>query len=281
MNKSRYLRPAPWRVSSLRTLNQESRGWPLTFKKRRSFRFAQCSRRHCLWSAAVAQIAGICLGCDRLILETLQKTRGNHAEAAKLLDLHPGRPWCAQGGNNTQKGRLGTGRRPRQAIWRGRWAPPYRQRITGAPLRAQPREPLLLPPGRRPTPPAPSSSRRRKLLWNDQVWLGLESSQSPPAGWARWQRALRRTRDGSRREPGKHHARHTDTEVPQEDYLSRLEKNWHSALNYLLFSYPQILKVFPMVPGKVRETIDIMIKEARKVNQKNALSKRDRRFALA
>jgi hypothetical protein len=66
---------------------------------------------------------------------------------------------------------------------------------------------------------------------------------------------------------------HTDTEVPQEDYLSRLEKNWHSALNHLLFSYPKILKEFPMVPGKVRETIDIMIKEARKVNQKNASPK--------
>jgi len=64
---------------------------------------------------------------------------------------------------------------------------------------------------------------------------------------------------------------HTDTEVPKEDYLSRLEKNWHSALNHLLFSYPQILKVFPMVPEKVRGLIDTTIKEARKVNQKNAV----------
>ena len=74
---------------------------------------------------------------------------------------------------------------------------------------------------------------------------------------------------------------HTDTEVPQEDYLSRLEKNWHSALNHLLFSYPQILKVFPMVPEKIRGIIDTTIKETRKVNQKNAMSRTDQRSSLA
>ena len=82
---------------------------------------------------------------------------------------------------------MGTGRRPRQAIWRGRWAPPYRQRITGAPLRAQPSLCSFPLVGTDPSGALVQAGNGKFYGTTKFGWGSIFTVT--PLGWARWQRA--------------------------------------------------------------------------------------------